>query len=216
MPFAPPYEPFWWIKIQKSFSVKIQFFFGINHAPMTILQRVNEKWMPNSKSAHQNTTGDTTPEKWHMTWSKVSDLGLPRLTSGRSQYQCKPWMSSRNTYPCPSHQQKYRSLQVKPFTGQATVYVHLTQFGLQWLAIVWTSPGTEIAVMSRFSMSPGTPLIGRLCFMALKYSLGWLHGDHGNASSSAHIQSPDKGLRCWNGTERKFRLIWPWKSGQRS
>ena len=74
-------------------------------------------------------------EKWHMTSSKVIDLWWPRLTSERSQCQCKPWMSPPNTYPCPCHQQTYRSSQVS---------------------------------------------------------------------------------RRWNGTERKFRLTWLWKSGHRS
>ena len=50
------------------------------------------------------------PPKKKMTYD--IDLWWPRLTSERSQCQCKPWMSPPNTYPCPHHQQKYRSSQV--------------------------------------------------------------------------------------------------------
>ena len=35
--------------------------------------------------------------------SDVSKGHLLLVTSERSQCQCKPWMSPRNTYPCPGH-----------------------------------------------------------------------------------------------------------------
>ena len=76
-----------------------------------------------------------------------------------------------------------------PFTGQATVKEHL----IKWFAMV-SEPvlGQSIAVTSQFAMSPWTPLISRLCFMALKHTSGgsgWLYVDHGKSSSCAHIQS---------------------------
>ena len=45
---------------------------------------------------------------------------------------------------------------------------------------------TEVAVTPRFAMFPEP---ADLSVVALKHLSGWLHGDHGNASSSVHIQS---------------------------
>ena len=70
-----------------------------------ISTHMNDKRMPNSKSAHQNYPwGHKNPKMtWrHQRWRH--DLWWPRLTSERSQYQCKPWMPPPNTYPCPYHQ----------------------------------------------------------------------------------------------------------------
>ena len=127
------------VKIKKTFFVKWSFFFGVFYDPKgPISTHMNGKRMPNSKSAHQITPGGTkNPKKIHMMSSKVIDLWWPRLTSERSQCQCKPWMSPPNTYPCPYHQLKCR--------------------------------------MPKFAS-----------------------------------------FRRLNGTWRKFRLTWPWKSGHRA
>ena len=83
---------------------------------MTTMTLFRNIWMTNGCQIQNQRTklplGTQKSEKWLMTSSKVIDLWWPRLTSEWSQCQCKPWVSPRNTYPCPYHQQKYRSSQV--------------------------------------------------------------------------------------------------------
>ena len=121
MPFGPLrlnifwiLTPFWGVKFQKiTFRKNRHFFYGYFMAPMTLFRHI---WMANGCQIQNQRTklplGAQKPEKWHMTSSKVIDLGWPRLTSERSQCKCKPWMSPRGTYPCLFHQQKYRRSQV--------------------------------------------------------------------------------------------------------
>ena len=109
-----PYDPFFFfgggVKIKKIVKIVI-FLFGILWLQWPYIFR--HIWMVNGcQIQYQRTLGAQKPEKWHMTTSKVIDLWWSRLTSGRSQCQCKPWMSPPNTYPCPYHQQTYRSSQV--------------------------------------------------------------------------------------------------------
>ena len=55
----------------------------------------------NPKLAQKITPCGTETWKWHLTSSKVIDFEWPRLASERWQYQCKPLLFPRNTYPCP-------------------------------------------------------------------------------------------------------------------
>ena len=114
---SAPYDPFLVAKIQQIFFHKNwHFSFGYFIDPMTLFRHI---WMANGYQIKNQRTklppGAHKPGKWHMMSSKVFDLWWPRLTSERSQCQCKPWMSPPNTYTCPYQQQTYRSSQVSGF-----------------------------------------------------------------------------------------------------
>ena len=106
-----PYEPFWGSKNKK--ILKCNFSLAYFMRPMTLFRHI---WMTNGCQIQNQRTklplGTQQSEKWLMTSSKVIDLWWPRLTSEWSQCQCKPWVSPRNTYPCPYHQQ---NIEVRKF-----------------------------------------------------------------------------------------------------
>ena len=115
--FFCPYEPFWGGgggQKQKIF-LKKNFLWGILWPRWPYFDTY--EWQMDTKIQNQRTKlplGTQKSEKWLMTSWKVIDLWWPRLTSEWSQCQCKPWVSPRNTYPCPYHQQKipkFRKLQ---------------------------------------------------------------------------------------------------------
>ena len=88
----------------------MKFLFRVFYDPNDpISTHMYGKRMPNSKSAHQITSGGIKTRK--MTYDVIKGH-WPLMTSERSQCQCKPWMWPPNTYPCPYHQHKYRSSQV--------------------------------------------------------------------------------------------------------
>ena len=147
--------------------------------PMTLFRHI---WMTNGCQIQNQRTklplGTQKSEKWLMTSSKVIDLWWPRLTSEWSQCQCKPWVSPRNTYPCPYHQQKYRSSQV---SGVETVRnVHPSAdcvvgwttlsasrpgpLGRRWQRGLWPllacqeGPGSDHTVCRRVYISPDMTL----------------------------------------------------------
>ena len=98
---------------QKQRILKMYFSLEYFMTAMTLFRHI---WMTNGCQIQNQRTKlplwTQKSEKWLMTSSKGIDLWWPRLTSEWSQCQCKPWVSPRNTYPCPYHQQKYRSSQV--------------------------------------------------------------------------------------------------------
>ena len=118
MPFGP-HDPFLGQNSKMIFRKNCHVSFGYFMARVILFRHI---WMVNGCQIQNQRTKlllvAQKPEKWHMSSSKVIDFWWPRLTSERSQCQCKLWMSPLNTYPCPYHQQKYRSSQV---SGVGTV-----------------------------------------------------------------------------------------------
>ena len=88
-------------------------------------------------------------KKTSVTSSEVIDLEWPRLTSGRSRGQCKPWLPLGNNYRYAYHRRKH-------WTSQATGFKTLRNANSTWHDL-------ENDVTGQRSLGVGSPNFQKRC-----------------------------------------------------